>query len=83
MVNKSELIKGRKRGMISEIDVKEVRSTYHSFDVACEFAGNDRRVAVVYKITGPKKKKPALDVSPVSHNPGDQESLLPSTGKYR
>ncbi len=42
--------------MISEIDVKEVRSTYHSFDVACEFAGNDRRVAVVYKITGPKKK---------------------------
>ena len=69
-------------GNISTIDLKGFQSTSRSFDVACGFAGNDGRSAIVYKITVPKGKH-ALDVSAVSHNPDEQEVLLPPTGKYR
>lgn len=82
VVDNPELIKGRENGLISEIDVKGFQSTSRSFDIACGFAGNDGRSAVVFKITVPKGKH-ALDVSAVSHNPDEQEVLLPSTGKYR
>lgn len=82
VVDNPELIKGRESGLISEIDVKGFQSTSRSFDVACGFAGNDGRSAVVFKITVPKGKH-ALDVSSISHNPDEQEVLLPSTGKYR
>lgn len=69
-------------GNISTIDLKGFQSTSRSFDVACGFAGNDGRSAIVYKITVPKGKH-ALDVSSISHVPDEQEVLLPSTGKYR
>ncbi len=69
-------------GNISTIDVKGFQSTSRSFDVACGFAGEDGRLAVVFKITVPKGKH-ALDVSSISHVPDEQEVLLPSTGKYR
>ena len=82
VVDNPELIKGRENGLISEIDVKGFQSTSRSFDIACGFAGNDGRSAVVFKITVPKGKH-ALDVSAVSHNPDEQEVLLPSIGKYR
>lgn len=69
-------------GNISTIDLKSFQSTSRSFDVACGFAGNDGRSAVVYKITVPKGKH-ALDVSSISHKPDEQEVLLPPTGKFR
>lgn len=78
----SNLMKSFESGFLSEIDAKGFQSTSRSFDVACGFAGDDGRSAIVYKITVPKGKH-ALDVSAVSHNPDEQEVLLPSTGKYR
>ena len=78
----SNLMKSFESGFLSEIDAKGFQSTSRSFDVACGFAGNDGRSAIVYKITVPKGKH-ALDVSAVSHNPDEQEVLLPSIGKYR
>ncbi len=78
----SNLMKSFESGFLSEIDAKGFQSTSRSFDVACGFAGNDGRSAIVYKITVPKGKH-ALDVSAVSHHPDEQEVLLPSNGKYR
>ncbi|MGN1366522.1 MAG: ADP-ribosyltransferase, partial [Victivallis vadensis] len=75
-------LKARENGLILEIPVAGFQSTSRSFDVACGFAGNDGRSAVVYKITVPKGKH-ALDVSSISHKPDEREVLLPSTGKYR